>query len=177
LKNKNSKFLFLSKRAGFTLIELLVVIAILGILSTVVLVNLRTARDRAYLAKAKSDMRSINQALDMYLDDHSVYPPDADRDIPPGLEKYLSPGNWPSAAWPGSIFDWDNWTDPDTGEKIYQISVRFCPIGQPGQCRFPNDDWAQDFEIDSSAYYCISGPCRSHISHPVDYPGYCVNCN
>jgi prepilin-type N-terminal cleavage/methylation domain-containing protein len=50
------------KQKGFTLIELLVVVAIIGILATVVLASLGSARDRARTAKAQSDivqMRTI----------------------------------------------------------------------------------------------------------------------
>ena len=162
---------------GFTLVELLVVIAIIGILSSVVLSSLGRAREAAYSVKAKKELRSIHESLEMYKDENDGnYPSDTNRDIPPGLEQYLAPGIWPDAAWPGSVFDWDNWDDPDTGEKIYQISIRFCPIGEPDECRFPNEEWAQDFDINSSVYYCVSGPCRAHISMPMDHPGYCVNC-
>lgn len=55
----------LSKR-GFTLIELLVVIAIIGILSSVVLASLNTARERGANAKRLSDMRQIQHALELY---------------------------------------------------------------------------------------------------------------
>jgi prepilin-type N-terminal cleavage/methylation domain-containing protein len=161
---------------GFTLVELLLVISIIVLLLNTVLPVLNKGRDKAYYARALGEFRSVEASLQQYLNDNGTFPPDANRDIPPGLEEYLAPGIWPDAAWPGSVFDWENWNDPVTGEKIYQISVRFCPIGQPTQCRFPNDDWAANFDINSAVYYCIQGPCRSHLSYPVTHPGYCVNC-
>ena len=164
-------------QSGLTLIELLIVIAIIGILTSVTLVSVRRSRDKAYEVRAKSELLSIAKSLQLYWIDHSEYPPDANRDVPPGLESYLAPGIWPDAAWPGSVFDWDNWDDPDNpGEKIYQISIRFCPAGQPNQCQFPNESYAEDFDIHSSVYYCLQGACRSHVSQPIDHPGYCVNC-
>lgn len=165
------------KPAGFTLIELFLVLVIIGILSAIVILISSQWYEAAYLARAKADLRSIYYSLQLYAGDHNGnYPSDTNRDVPPGLEEYLSPGLWPYAAWPQSVFDWDNWDDPVTGEKIYQISIRFCPLGQPAQCRFPKTVWARDFDINSSVYYCVSGPCRAHISEPIDHPGYCVNC-
>lgn len=167
----------IENQKGFTLIELLIVIGIISILSTFVLSSMGRAREAAYVAKAKKELYSIRESLEFYATDHGgTYPADANRDIPPGLEQYLAPGIWPEAAWPGSVFDWDNWNDPVSGEKIYQISIRFCPIGQPSQCKFPNETWAQNFDINSAVYYCLQGVCRSHLSQPVNHPGYCVNC-
>ena len=166
---------------GFTLIELLMVIAILGSLSSIILVSLGNARSSAALARTKLEFRSLATAIELYTEDYGgVMPADVNRGLPPGLETYLSSGNWPNAPWPGSVYDWDNWDNPDpghTGEKIYQISVRFCPMGGPlSACRFPSDAWANNFGINSAVYYCIEGSCRSHVSEPIGYPGYCINC-
>jgi len=163
-------------KKGFTLIEILVVVAIIGLLAAMATYSYQRARSAAMVAAAKDELRSIAQSVTLYQNDYSVFPPDTNRDIPPGLEAYLAPGLWPDAPWPGSVYDWDNWEDPDTGESIYQISIRFCPLGEPDLCRFPQEKWAQYFDIYSSVYYCMGGPCRPHINKPIDYPGYCVNC-
>ena len=44
------------KQKGFTLIELLVVIAIIGLLSSLAIVSLSSARNKAYDAQVKSDL-------------------------------------------------------------------------------------------------------------------------
>jgi len=165
-------------KKGFTLIELLVVIAILGILSSIVLSSLTRARSSASLARTKLEFKTLVTAIEMYTQDHGgVMPADVNRGLPPGLEAYVSGGNWPNAPWPGSVYDWDNWDDPDNpGQKIYQISVRFCPAGQPSQCQFPNESWAINFDYYSAFYYCIQGACRSHDSQPINHPGHCSNC-
>lgn len=164
-------------KKGFTLIELLVVISVIGILASVLLVALSSAREKAYLTRSKTEFRSIETALEIYKIDHNdQYPTDASRDtMPTGLEKYIT-GGWPKGPWPGSFYDWDSWDL--SGQKIYQISIRFCPIGGDlSSCRFPRQTWATNFDVDSAAYYCIAGSCRSHESQPITYPGYCVNCN
>lgn len=72
---KFSIFNFQFKQKGFTLIELLIVIAIIGILSTVLMVNFIGIRERARDAKRKSDLRQIQQALELYKSDVGSYPP------------------------------------------------------------------------------------------------------
>ncbi|MEK7510757.1 MAG: type II secretion system protein [Patescibacteria group bacterium] len=52
--------------SGFTLIELLVVVAILGILSSVVLGSLNTARDRAQDAAVRSNLSSVRSQAQLY---------------------------------------------------------------------------------------------------------------
>jgi prepilin-type N-terminal cleavage/methylation domain-containing protein len=60
--NKNQK--------GFTLIELLVVISIIGLLSTVVLGSLNSARAKSRDAKRLQDLVQMRTALELYAQDH-----------------------------------------------------------------------------------------------------------
>jgi len=60
-----------SRTRGFTLIELLVVIAIIGILSSVVLASLNTARQKGADAAIRSDLTNARPQAELYYDDHS----------------------------------------------------------------------------------------------------------
>ncbi len=59
---------------GFTLIELLVVIAIIGILSSIVLASLNTARQKSRDARRIADVKQLQLALQLYFDANSEYP-------------------------------------------------------------------------------------------------------
>jgi prepilin-type N-terminal cleavage/methylation domain-containing protein len=59
---------------GFTLIELLVVIAIIGILSSVVLASLNSARQKGRDARRISDLKQIQLALELNYDQDQSYP-------------------------------------------------------------------------------------------------------
>lgn len=63
------------QRRGFTLIELLVVIAIIGILATLTLNSLGSARSKARDAVRKSNLAQIRTALEQYNSDSGSYPP------------------------------------------------------------------------------------------------------
>jgi len=61
-------------KRGFTLIELLVVVAIIGMLSSVVLASLNTARGNARDARRQQDLKQIQTALELYYNDNNAYP-------------------------------------------------------------------------------------------------------
>lgn len=93
-------------RNGFTLIELLVVIAIIGILSSVVVTSLNSAREKARDAARLSDIRQIQIALELYADQNGQeYPIDLSDS---GLNAFLS-------TIP---------TDPRTGDSYDYVSIR-----------------------------------------------------
>lgn len=72
--------------AGFTLVELMVVIVIIGLLATVVVVNVLPSQDKAMVEKARADISLLEQALEMYRLDNLGYP-----SIDEGLQALASP--------------------------------------------------------------------------------------
>lgn len=71
-------------KSGFTLIELLVVIAIIGLLSSVVLASLNTARIKGRDARRREDIQAIRTALTMYYADRGQYPSESCYDTSKG---------------------------------------------------------------------------------------------
>jgi general secretion pathway protein G len=59
---------------GFTLVELMVVIVIIGLLATVVMINVMPSQDRAMSEKARADISVLEQALETYRLELLQYP-------------------------------------------------------------------------------------------------------
>ena len=71
---KNFKKPILSLSEGFTLIELLVVLAIIGILASIILVNLDVSKKREKMSEFKFTASSMNASLVVECDKkHSGY--------------------------------------------------------------------------------------------------------
>ena len=85
-----------NKQQGFTLIEIIVVVVIIGILATFVAPKFMGKTDTARITKAKSDILSLESALDLYKLDNYTYPT-----TDQGLDALISmpssdpaPANW-----------------------------------------------------------------------------------
>lgn len=80
---------------GFTLIELLVTIAIVGILSSAITASLSSARYKANDSKRRSDLKSLQSALELYYTTNHIYP--------------STGGAWYGVASPASVQSANNW--------------------------------------------------------------------
>ena len=72
MKTKNKILYKLEK--GFSLIEILVVLMIIGLLSTIVAINVMPSQERARIEKAKADIVILENALEMYKLEQYRYP-------------------------------------------------------------------------------------------------------
>lgn len=65
-------------QSGFSLLELLVVVVILGLLATVVALNVLPAQGRAQREKARADVSTLEQAVENYHLDNNGFPSQSD---------------------------------------------------------------------------------------------------
>jgi general secretion pathway protein G len=86
LRGDDEKDMGRAAENGFTLVELMVVIVIIGLLATIVAINVIPATDTARIEKAKADISTIEQALEQYRLDNLTYPAGSD-----GLQALLNP--------------------------------------------------------------------------------------
>lgn len=108
MKNKKAMH---AGRQGFTLIELLVVIAIIGLLSSIAVINLKSARGKARDAKRVSDVKQLSLVIEM----EAAGGPTGDYDVlPPGCD---SEGDKTTACGDFGGVDWANITDPSAEGK------------------------------------------------------------
>lgn len=110
------------REGGFTLTELMVVLFILGLLTTIVLINVLPSQDRAMVTKARTDIAALEAAMESYRLDNLAYPSAAD-----GLAALRSP--------PATLADPSRY--PRGG---YIRSLPNDPWGRPYQLAIPGPD-------------------------------------
>lgn len=108
---------------GFTLIELLVVIAIIGLLASIVLASLNSARIESRDARRIADLHNIRTALELFYSEYGFYPLERDQTACGGWGNRSSSG---IAACGGK-----KWLTADPNFDKYMPSVPVDPINQP----------------------------------------------
>jgi prepilin-type N-terminal cleavage/methylation domain-containing protein len=156
LRNKNQR--------GFTLIEMLVVIAIIGLLASVVLLALNSARSKSRDAKRAADVRQIMTALELYFNDCGSYPSSAVAGIAMGTaNQSLSNG---SAANCGTNLGGGGanggfGTTP--GATIYMAQTPSAPTPQDGTCVATSTSTAFGTGVNGNSYLYV-GQATTGIS-------------
>jgi general secretion pathway protein G len=125
---------------GFTLIEIMVVIVILGLLAGLVLPKFLGQEDKAKIGVAKTQIRSLEVALDAYKLDNGFYPetdqglealirqPEVGR-IPDKWREggYLKPARIPKDPWNGDYV----YFSPGSENREYEI-ISYGADKEPG---------------------------------------------
>ncbi len=65
---------FIKSQSGMTLIEIMVVVTILGLIATIVTVNVLGRLDQAKVTAAKTQIKNLETALDEFRRDNGFYP-------------------------------------------------------------------------------------------------------
>ena len=107
--------------AGFTLVEVMVVIVIIGLLATVVMINVLPSQDRAMREKARTDVAVLEQAIETFRLENLVFPTTEQ-----GLGALVAPP--PGLARPDRY-----------REGGYVRRLPDDPWGQPYQYRYPGE--------------------------------------
>jgi prepilin-type N-terminal cleavage/methylation domain-containing protein len=130
------------KDRGFTLIELLVVIAIIGILSSVVLASLNSARKKGRDARRISDIKQLQLALELYYDNNNSEYPEAVSDLDP---TYISVA--PADPQTNAAYSYENLT---SGNATCTASSQVCSSYVIGATLEDENNPALDQDIDGT---------------------------
>lgn len=136
------------RNAAFTLIEIMIVVVIIGLLAGLVAVNLVPQAEKAKRTAARTQMKNLEQALELYKLDTGRYPTtDQGLEVlvnpPDGAEPYLKGGQLPKDPWNKPFV----YLSPGPGQKPYDI-LSYGADGQPGGSNEDSDIsvWATEEE-------------------------------
>ncbi|HLC99502.1 MAG TPA: prepilin-type N-terminal cleavage/methylation domain-containing protein [Patescibacteria group bacterium] len=137
-----------NNKKGFTLIELLVVLLIIGLLATISVVALGTARAKGRDTRRLTDIKGIQNALELYFIDKNGYPDD----------KVAGLGSSPTIGTVGGAYarlDDSGWSAlADTDTPVYIVKAPLNPT--------PNGANYVYTSTDSAGLTCDASPCATY---------------
>jgi general secretion pathway protein G len=111
--------------SGFTLVELMVVLVIIGLLATVVIINVMPATDKAANTKARADISTLEQGVELYRLNKLQYPSGENGLQSLLQERYIK--RLPNDPW-GNPYHYSN---PGADGRAFDITS-YGADGQPG---------------------------------------------
>lgn len=138
--------------SGFTLLELLVVIAIIGVIATIIIASLGSAKSKANDSKALAQLSSMRTQAELYRTTYGSYGP-----------------NSTNCDEAGTLFG------SGVPESLDEL-VRGMPSGYVYQCYVDPDVWGiaiQGSENNMWCLYSTSEQIFSREDSPVDLPSFC----
>ena len=129
------------EQKGFTLIELLVVIAIIGILASIVLASLNTARDRGRDASARASMSQTRAQMEIFYDQQI-------------------PVTYDAGCGSADVAKLTAAADAQNGA----LAAPVCDDGAAS-----SQKWAAKVQLNNNSWYCVDGGgvAKETIANPV----------
>jgi prepilin-type N-terminal cleavage/methylation domain-containing protein len=148
------------KKSGFTLIELLIVIAIIGIIASVVLVSLSSAKERARDSATRAEMRQFGDLL------QSI-------GISVNLTLSNMTGNSATSFSGGCLTDPQNYTCINAWNTALQriSSASGGTVSEETLKALQRDPWGTPYYIDENEWVC-DWPCNLYDATQKDNPNF-----
>ena len=143
---------------GFTLIELLVVIAIIGILSSVVLASLTTARSKGQDAAVQSQLSNMRAQAELY------YSTTGNNSYGPSATGYVAPTAGTCTGGTASLFT------SGAANSLYTLLQGQVASASPN-CTADTTGWAVAAKLSNTKAFCVdsTGVARDKNSSGVAY--------